>query len=47
VTTEVTVKLTPKPPAAQVALAAFDDLGAAGPRFAAVIASGIVPAGSR
>ena len=45
VTTEVTVKLTPKPPAAQVALAAFDDLAAAGAAVAAVIASGIVPAG--
>src|SRR6185295_4144717 len=44
VTTEVTVKLTPKPPAAQVALAAFDDLAAAGAAVAAVIASGIVPA---
>jgi glycolate oxidase len=45
VTTEITVKLTPKPPAAQVALAAFDDVGAAGVAVAAVIASGIVPAG--
>ena len=45
VMTEITVKLTPKPPAAQVALAAFDDLAAAGAAVAAVIASGIVPAG--
>jgi glycolate oxidase len=45
VMTEITVKLTPKPPAAQVALAAFDDIGAAGNAVAAVIASGIVPAG--
>jgi glycolate oxidase len=45
VTTEITVKLTPKPPVAQVALAAFDDIGAAGAAVAAVIASGIVPAG--
>jgi glycolate oxidase len=45
VTTEITVKLTPKPQAAQVALASFDDVGAAGAAVAAVIASGIVPAG--
>ncbi len=45
VTTEITVKLTPKPQVAQVALAAFDDVGAAGAAVAAVIASGIVPAG--
>jgi len=45
VTTEITVKLTPKPQAAQVALAAFDDVGAAGAAVAAVIGAGIVPAG--
>ena len=45
VITEITVKLTPKPPMAQVALAAFDDIGTAGAAVAAVIASGIVPAG--
>ena len=45
VTTEITVKLTPKPQLAQVALAAFDDIGKAGDAVAAVIASGIVPAG--
>ena len=45
VTTEITVKLTPKPQAAQVALAAFGDIGAAGVAVAAVIASGIIPAG--
>src|SRR5580765_8372811 len=45
VITEVTVKLTPKPQAAQVALAAFDDVAAAGAAVAAIIASGIVPAG--
>jgi glycolate oxidase len=45
VTTEITVKLMPKPAMAQVALAAFDDIGAAGDAVAAVIASGIVPAG--
>ncbi len=45
VTTEITVKLTPKPQAAQVALAAFADVGAAGAAVAAVIGAGIVPAG--
>ena len=45
VTTEITVKLTPKPQTAQVALAAFDDIGAAGAAVAAVIGAGIVPAG--
>ena len=45
VTTEITVKLTAKPQAAQVALAAFDDVGAAGEAVAAVIAAGIIPAG--
>ena len=45
ITTEITVKLTPKPQTAQVALAAFDDIGAAGAAVAAVIGAGIVPAG--
>src|SRR5207302_9944863 len=45
VITEITVKLTPKPQLAQVAMAAFDDIGKAGDAVAAVIASGIVPAG--
>ena len=45
VTTEITVKLTPKPQTAQVALAAFSDVGAAGAAVAAVIGAGIVPAG--
>ncbi len=45
VTTEITVKLTPKPLLAQVALAAFDDVRQAGDAVAAVIAAGIVPAG--
>ncbi len=45
VTTEITVKLCPKPQAAQVALAAFADVGAAGAAVAAVIGAGIVPAG--
>jgi glycolate oxidase len=45
VITEITVKLTPKPQHAQVALAAFDDVVAAGAAVSAVIAAGIVPAG--
>ncbi len=45
VITEITVKLTPKPQAAQVALAAFDDVTKAGNAVAAVIGAGIVPAG--
>ncbi len=45
VITEITVKLTPKPLLAQVALAAFDDIAEAGAAVAAVIATGIVPAG--
>ncbi len=45
VTTEITVKLTPRPVMAQVALAAFADVGAAGAAVAAVIGAGIVPAG--
>ncbi len=45
VITDITVKLTPKPLAAQVALAAFDDVTKAGNAVAAVIAAGIVPAG--
>ncbi len=43
--TEITVKLTPKPRLAQVALAAFDDVGKAGAAVGAVIAAGIIPAG--
>jgi glycolate oxidase len=45
VITEITVKLIPKPQTAQVALAAFADIGTAGDAVAAVIAAGIVPAG--
>jgi glycolate oxidase len=45
VITEITVKLCAKPQAAQVALAAFDDLERAGAAVAAVIGAGIVPAG--
>jgi glycolate oxidase len=45
VVTEVTVKLTPKPPAAQALLASFDDVEKGGDAVAQIIASGIVPAG--
>jgi glycolate oxidase len=45
VITEVTVRLTPKPQLAQVALAAFDDVERAGAAVAAIIAAGIIPAG--
>ena len=42
---EVTVKLLPKPAAAQVVLAAFESVDAAGAAVTATIASGIIPAG--
>ena len=42
---EVTVKLLPLPEAAQVVLAAFDSVDAAGAAVTATIASGIIPAG--
>ena len=45
VITEITVKLLPNPQAAQVALAAFSSVEAAGEAVAAVIAAGIIPAG--
>ena len=45
VTTEVTLRLLPKPPTAQVVMASFDDVAKAGEAVAAVIAAGIVPAG--
>ncbi len=45
VITEVTVKLLPKPEAAQVVMAAFDDVTRAGEAVARVIAAGIIPAG--
>ena len=45
VTTEVTVKLTPKPQLAQCVMASFDDVVKAGDAVAAVIAAGIIPAG--
>ena len=45
VTTEVTVKLIPKPQLARCIMASFDDIEAAGDAVAGVIAAGIVPAG--
>jgi glycolate oxidase len=45
VVTEATVRLTPKPQAAQVIMASFDDVRKAGEAVAAVIAAGIVPSG--
>jgi glycolate oxidase len=45
VTTEVTVKLIPKPPLARCIMASFADVEAAGHAVAAVIAAGIIPAG--
>ncbi|MFM2036527.1 MAG: hypothetical protein RL459_1792 [Pseudomonadota bacterium] len=45
ITTEVTVKLVPKPMLARCIMASFDDLRKAGDAVAAVIAAGIIPAG--
>jgi glycolate oxidase len=45
ITTEVTVKLVPKPETAQVIMASFDDVMKAGEAVAAIIAAGIIPAG--
>jgi len=45
VATEITVKLLPKPLAARVVMASFDDVEKAGDAVAAVIAAGIIPAG--
>jgi len=45
VVTEITVRLTPSPPAAQVVMASFDDVRRAGDAVAAIIAAGIIPAG--
>jgi glycolate oxidase len=45
VTTEVTVKLLPKPETARVVMASFDRVEKAGDAVAAVIAAGIIPAG--
>jgi glycolate oxidase len=45
VTTEVTVKLIPKPLLARCIMASFDDIESAGAAVASVIAHGIIPAG--
>jgi glycolate oxidase len=45
VTTEVTVKLVPKPQLARCIMASFNDIRQAGDAVAAVIAAGIIPAG--
>ena len=45
VTTEVTVKLVPKPQLARCIMASFDDIRKAGDAVASVIAAGIIPAG--
>ena len=45
ITTEVTVKLIPKPQLARCIMASFDDLRKAGDAVASVIAAGIIPAG--
>ncbi|MDP2794480.1 MAG: FAD-linked oxidase C-terminal domain-containing protein [Sulfurisoma sp.] len=42
---EATVRLTPKPRAAQVVMASFDDVVKAGVAVADIIAAGIIPAG--
>jgi glycolate oxidase len=45
VATEATVKLVPKPQVARVVMASFDDVIKAGDAVAAIIGSGIIPAG--
>ncbi|MDE2147721.1 MAG: FAD-binding protein [Burkholderiales bacterium] len=45
VTTEVTVRLVPKPALARCIMASFDDVRKAGDAVAAIIAAGIIPAG--
>jgi glycolate oxidase len=45
VATQVTVKLVPKPQAARVIMASFDDVAKGGDAVANVIAAGIIPAG--
>jgi glycolate oxidase len=45
IVTEVTVKLIPKPAAARVIMASFDDVVTGGDAVARVIAAGIIPAG--
>ncbi len=45
VTTEVTVRLIPRPPVARCIMASFGDVRSAGDAVAAIIAAGIIPAG--
>ncbi len=45
VTTEITVKLVPKPQLARCIMASFGDIESAGDAVASVIAAGIIPAG--
>lgn len=45
VTVEITVKLLPKPAATKLLMAAFDSVDKAGDAVAAIIGSGIIPAG--
>jgi len=45
IVTEATVRLIPKPQAARVIIASFDDVVAGGEAVANVIAAGIIPAG--
>ncbi len=45
ISTQITVKLIPRPRAAQVVMASFDDVEQGGNAVAAIIAAGIVPAG--
>jgi len=45
VTTEVTVKLCPRPRLARCLMASFDDIAKAGDAVAAIIAAGLIPAG--
>jgi glycolate oxidase len=45
ITTEVLVKLIPKPQLARVVMASFDDVVASGDAVAKIIAAGIIPAG--
>ena len=45
VITEVTVRLTPRPPLARCIAASFADIRSAGAAVAAIIAAGIIPAG--
>ena len=45
IVSEITVKLLPKPQLAQVVMAAFAEVSAAGDAVASIIAAGIIPAG--